>query len=100
MEIQINKKDLPESGGYKYFDFPELKQELLITNTNAGFKVYSSFCPHFGGKLELKNGSLYCYFHDYIFDVENGKCINKPLGSSCRVIPFFEDDDGLVVEVE
>lgn len=100
MEIQIDKKDLPIDGGCKYFDYPELKQELLITNIKGDYKIFSSFCPHFGGKLELRDGNLYCYFHDYVFDVENGQCKNKPLGSQCKKISFFEDEDALIVEVE
>lgn len=99
MEIKLHNHELPNKGEHKYFDYPELKQELIVANTDSGYKVFSSFCPHFGGKLEIKNGDLYCYFHDYIFDVESGSCKNKPLGSKCQKISFFEDEEGMIVEV-
>jgi nitrite reductase/ring-hydroxylating ferredoxin subunit len=100
MEILIGQEDLPLTGDYKYFDYPELKQEILVANIDGQYKVFSSFCPHFGGKLEIKDGDLYCYFHDYKFDIESGKCQNKSLGTHCKSLSFFEDDDGLMVEVE
>lgn len=98
--VQIKNNDLPAVGSYKYFDLPELKNELLVYRKSDGeFTVYSSFCPHFGGPLSIKNGNIYCHFHDYIFDIETGQCKNKNLGALCQKYSYFYDSDGLHVEV-
>lgn len=100
MEISLSKVDLPTDGAYKYFDFPEAKMELLVFNDSGNYRIYSSFCPHFGGPLEVKNGKLFCSFHDYIYDMDTGSCINKELGAKCQILSFFEEDNSISVVVE
>jgi nitrite reductase/ring-hydroxylating ferredoxin subunit len=100
MNVFIRKPELPGPGEFKYFDFPELKNEVLIWNRpGQGFMVYSSFCPHFGGPLAVRDSKLHCYFHDYLFDAETGACINRNFGGRCTRLAYFEEDNGLVVEV-
>ena len=99
MTVFIENKDLPITGEYKYFDYPELKNELLVWNNAGSYRVYSSFCPHFGGPITIKDGQLHCYFHDYKFDAENGICINREFGGKCQIISFFLESDGLSVEI-
>ena len=99
MIILIKKKELPEIGEYKYYDFPNLKNELIIYNKNNKYMVYSSFCPHFGGILKINNDKLHCHFHDYKYDLETGNCLNREFGSKCQKFEYFEDIDGLSIEI-
>jgi nitrite reductase/ring-hydroxylating ferredoxin subunit len=99
MSVFIAKKDLPIAGEFKYFDYPELKNELLVWNSGQKYHIYSSFCPHFGGPLAIKDGQLHCYFHDYKFDIESGECLNREFGSKCQKIVYFSESDGLFVEI-
>jgi nitrite reductase/ring-hydroxylating ferredoxin subunit len=99
MIVFIANKDLPVIGEYKYFDYPDLKNELLVWNDAGTYRIYSSFCPHFGGPLAIKDGQLHCYFHDYRFDIENGTCLNREFGAKCQKMDFFVETDGLSVEI-
>ena len=100
-QIEILKSDFPEMPGYKYFDFPEYKIEILLCiSSDAKIFIYSSFCPHFGGKLSIKNNSLFCPFHDYKFDINNGECINKNNGLKCMRYDFFENQDSILIPLE
>ncbi len=101
MNIRINKSDLPADGSFKYFDFPELKNEYLIyKEAGKPYAVFSSFCPHFGGQLSIKNGLLHCGFHDYWYSLKDGACINKDFGGKCQIVNYFLDDYGLIIEEE
>jgi nitrite reductase/ring-hydroxylating ferredoxin subunit len=99
MLIFINKDNLPKLGEYKYYDYPDLKNEILVYNSTKGYLVYSSFCPHFGGILAVKNEQLHCFFHDYKFDLHTGVCINRDLYSKCRKYESIVDENGLNIEI-
>lgn len=101
MIISIENDNLPSLGCFKYFDYPDLKIELLVIKSKAEeFKVISSFCPHFGGPLTVKDGNLHCNFHDYSFDIETGVCLNRNFGGKCLSYDFFRDENGLSIVVE
>jgi len=89
------KNLLPKDGEYTYFDYESEKIEVLVYNKGGDdYLAYVSFCPHFGGKLEIKDDQLYCPFHGYKFDLDEGKCQNRELGSKCQkvnVVNFEED---------
>ncbi len=68
MQLTIPNTELPSDGEFKYIDIPEVKQELLVFRKKGVIQVVSSFCPHFGGPLTLKDGNLHCYFHGYEFE--------------------------------
>ena len=99
MIVFIENAELPSLNEYKYLDFPAFKNELLIWNHGGVFKIFSSFCPHFGGILAIKNDKLHCYFHDYEFDPETGSCMNREFGGKCQKIDYFEESEGLSVEI-
>jgi nitrite reductase/ring-hydroxylating ferredoxin subunit len=99
LNILIETRDLPKINEYKYFDFPQFKIELLVWNRDGIFRIYSSFCPHFGGPLAIVNGQLHCYFHDYQFNVDTGICINKEFGGKCYEFDYFLESGGLLVEI-
>ena len=97
--IRIEKSLLPSNGEFKYFDFPEFKNEFLVFKTNDGdLKIYSSFCPHFGGPLTIKEGRLYCWFHAYEFDLEGGGCVNRKVDIRCDKVEFI--DSGSTIDIE
>lgn len=98
--IKITSEFLPKDGEYKKFDYPEAKNEIIVYKPLGGtYEVYSSFCPHFGGPLEIKENKLHCYFHDYYFSLKDGSCLNRSMGAKCLKIQYFLDDDGMVAEV-
>ena len=98
--IRIEKSLLPSSGEFKYFDFPEYKNEFLVYKTKEGcLKIYSSFCPHFGGPLSIKDDKLYCWFHAYEFDLESGVCLNRKVDIRCNQIQFVESGSAIDIEV-
>ena len=100
MMIKIENEKLPKDGEYMKFDYPEAKIEILVYKPNGKtFEIYSSFCPHFGGPLEIKDGKLHCYFHDYYFSIEDGSCLNRTMGAKCLKLQYFVEDDGVSVEV-
>lgn len=55
------------------------KKPMSIGRLNGKFFAINSVCPHMGGPLscgELKDGKLYCPWHEWGFDVETGECPN------------------------
>lgn len=97
--IKIEKSSLPKNGEFKYFDFPEYKNEIIVYRTeDSELKIYSSFCPHFGGPLSIKHGRLYCWFHAYEFSLDDGSCVNRKANLRCNVVEF--KDAGQVIELE
>lgn len=100
MMIKIKNESLPKDGEYKIIDYPEAKNEILIYKPNGKpFEIYSSFCPHFGGPLAVKDGKLHCYFHDYYFSIQDGSCLNRQMGAKCLKLQYFAENDGLSVEI-
>jgi nitrite reductase/ring-hydroxylating ferredoxin subunit len=98
--VKILNENLPKDGEYKKFDYPEAKNEILIYKPNGrNYQIFSSFCPHFGGPLEIKNDKLHCHFHDYYFSIEDGSCLNRSMGAKCMLLQYFTEDDGLSVEI-
>jgi len=97
--LLIHKDNLPKMKmTYLYYDFPELKLEFIIYRNNEDLLfIYSSFCPHFGGKLEVKDNELYCYFHGYRYDLDSGKCKNREVGINCKKYNYFETDNGIEI---
>lgn len=101
MAIKISKSELPAEGSFKYYDFPEVKNEYLVyKEVGKPYAVFSSFCPHFGGPLAVKDGRLHCHFHDYWFSLSDGKCLNKEFGGKCQIINYFMDADAMIIEEE
>lgn len=102
IEIQIPLAKLP--GQIKkqcYYDFKDHKIEILIIYLGVSkYKVLSSFCPHFGGKLEYKEDQLVCYFHDYRFDLNTGKCINRNVGSKCSFLDYVLNDKNMIIYLD
>jgi nitrite reductase/ring-hydroxylating ferredoxin subunit len=100
MPVRINRNELPEIGSYKYFDFPEHKNELLIfCNEEGMYHIFSSFCPHFGGPLSIKDGGLYCWFHEYKYSLETGECTNRSLKAKCWKMAYIDHQAYVEVEV-
>ena len=66
---------------HKYFS-EIFNDELIVYEVDEKVFAISSFCPHFGGPLEVKNGKINCYWHDWDFDMRNHNCINKKINLS------------------
>lgn len=100
-QIEILKTDLPGKSSFKYFDFPKYKIEFLVyLSSDSNILVYSSFCPHYGGKLSISNNTLLCHFHDYKFNLNSGVCINKKNGLKCTSFYFLETDNSIIIPLE
>lgn len=81
-----------------YLDFPKKKIEIgIIKLDNNKFKVFNSFCPHFGGRLNVKDGNFFCYFHEYKYNIEDGRCINRKIGSRCTLYEYKLTDKYLII---
>lgn len=70
-------KSLPHKFFSKIFN-----DEILVYEFENDLYAISSFCPHFGGPLEVKKGKINCYWHDWDFDIRNHKCVNKRVNLS------------------
>lgn len=68
----IDIKELP----IKYFS-KIFNDEIMIYKVNKEFFAISTFCPHFGGPLEIKEGKINCYWHDWDFDSKSHFCTNR-----------------------
>lgn len=99
MFVFVKHEDLPSDNDYVTIDYPDYKNEILIYNSGSAYHVFSSFCPHFGGPLKIKNGRLHCHFHDYYFSLHDGSCENRGMGARCRVLNYFKVDGGIEVEI-
>ncbi len=56
-------------------------QEALLFYSNDTVYAVESLCPHEGGPLsegELKGEEIICPWHEWRFDITNGKCLNMP----------------------
>lgn len=55
------------------------KKPMSIVRMGDRFFALNSICPHMGGPLScgaIRDGKLYCPWHDWGFDVETGACPN------------------------
>lgn len=55
------------------------KKPMSVVRMGDRFFALNSICPHMGGPLscgDLREGKLYCPWHEWGFDVETGKCPN------------------------
>lgn len=71
-------------GGEKYF----------IYKTSDKIKVYSSICPHQGGRLFCKGSAdIYCKVHNWRFNAESGKSSNIK-SAQLREVGFAINENG------
>jgi nitrite reductase/ring-hydroxylating ferredoxin subunit len=68
---------------YKYHS-TIFNDEIILYEYEDKLIAISSFCPHFGGPLEIGEGVISCYWHNWIFDICNHHCINKKIKLSIR----------------
>jgi len=68
---------------HKYFS-SIFNDELILYQVDEKLFAISSFCPHFGGPLEVKGGKINCYWHDWDFDLQKHNCVNKKVNLSVR----------------
>ena len=55
------------------------KKPMSVVRMGERFFALNSICPHMGGPMscgELRDGKLYCPWHEWGFDVETGACPN------------------------
>tara|TARA_B100001029_G_C14934789_1_gene379762 strand:+ start:216 stop:524 length:309 start_codon:yes stop_codon:yes gene_type:complete len=79
-KIELSKID--SNKGY-FFESDVFKDEILVYFNDGNFFAVSSFCPHFGGPLELTSKDIRCYWHGWRFDLKSQKCINRDV--NCRL---------------
>lgn len=64
-----------------------MNDEILLYSLDGNIYAVSGFCPHFGGPLELKNGVLNCYWHDWSFDAVEFSCKNRGIKIKLKKYP-------------
>lgn len=73
------------------------KENYFLTFSELkGFTLFSSECPHMGGKVLLKEDCFICPVHFWKFDHQSGESLNienQPL----KQISLFEENDALFV---
>lgn len=55
------------------------KKPMSIVRLEDGFFALNSLCPHMGGPMscgDIREGKLYCPWHEWGFDVKTGECPN------------------------
>lgn len=55
------------------------KKPMSVVRMGDRFFALNSVCPHMGGPLScgpVKDGKIYCPWHDWGFDLETGACPN------------------------
>ena len=80
--LYVTTKDILIKDKYIIRFYNELKDEVIcFLDKNENIKIYSSFCPHFGGEIyyDQKNDYLRCKLHDWKFCKNTGKCLSYPI---------------------
>ena len=55
------------------------KKPMSVVRMGDRFFALNSICPHMGGPLScgpIRDGKIYCPWHDWGFDLETGACPN------------------------
>lgn len=79
-------------------------KEILIRRDEAGFKAFSSECPHLGCRVywEADKQEFFCPCHRGVFNAE-GRALSGPpadAGQSLYPAPLVVDEESQVVYVE
>ena len=58
-------------------------QKIVIFLIDGDYKVFESTCPHMGADLEegrycKAEGALHCFWHGYVFGLDDGKFLDNP----------------------
>lgn len=56
-----------------------ISSEVIIVDSDGELFEIDKYCPHAGATMEnapIKDGKITCLLHNYIFDLESGKCLN------------------------
>lgn len=73
--------DIPPAGGKLFLDALGTKEDVVVFKTPDGVVAYHAHCPHAGALLRPENemgGKLYCFLHQWEFDVATGACATAP----------------------
>lgn len=65
---------------FPFYEWIDLKKEVLVLKHNEKIEVIESICPHFGARLEINKNNLdelICPFHGIQFNIKNCKSNNK-----------------------
>lgn len=70
----------------------ELSDEVVLVRMNGGYRCYSTICPHNGGPLHAQEpGQLRCGWHDWVFDLDGGHCMNRKAGVRLKSYEVLEE---------
>lgn len=86
--------DVPASGST---NVPFFGREVLVYRNGESITAALSICPHLGGPLELRQGTLVCPWHGARFDAESGACLNGPAAAASKamLLPTRVENGGL-----
>ncbi len=75
--------------------------KIALFRTTTGAYAVDDFCPHRSGPLHqgwLKDDTIACPWHQWIFNLHDGKCSNIP-GQKVRTFPVEERGGALWIGV-
>ena len=78
--------------------FEEIKDEVIIfLDKENNIKVFSSICPHFGGKIfyDFNHNKLICKWHNWKFCTYTGRCLTYPIKGKLNPYEFKIDPNPL-----
>ena len=69
---------------------------IAIANIEGSFYAIAGECPHQGGPLaegELEGTHVTCPWHNFRFDITNGRTLDPPIGNCAKYEIRVEGDD-------
>ena len=52
---------------------------FFLVQSNGGYKLFSTVCPHAGGEVVDWGNTFMCPSHGWRFEQDDGECINGPI---------------------
>ena len=71
---------------------------MHLINGDDGLSLYSSVCPHMGGKVEYRSDEFRCPLHGWRFKTNNGRCVNTR-GEKLESYPVWEEDEKILAKI-
>lgn len=77
-------------------------RRIAILNENGKFCAVDNTCPHAMGSLgrgRIRNGSVVCPVHGYVYNTETGECLTDPR-LRIRTYPVIVEDEQIKVKTQ
>ena len=84
-------------------DFAIVESEsysIVLMKVEGAYRAVDRICPHEDGDLAdgaMIGKNIKCPVHGYIYDLGNGKCINRTSASGAQVYEVIVNNDSLLL---